>query len=195
MYAWSALASHRRDEFSGALGLRMSPSNQSSKRTASPTLNSSVRPQMRVLLAAFAIFITGCATVDPARVRLVVEPVTQVCGASDREAPIRISVHNDSRAKLRIWIDPELRQPPYNLSWLSYQVLDDSGATDWEHGPGGHGPMPPDTLSIGPGDSVEVEGSLYSLAPADYAKTFKIQFNDLDDHTFVSSPFKACMPQ
>jgi len=55
--------------------------------------------------------------------------------------------------------------------------------------------MPPDTLSIGPGDSVEVEGSLYSLAPADYAKTFKIQFNDLDDHTFVSSPFKACMPQ
>jgi hypothetical protein len=147
---------------------------------------------MKVLFAAFAILITGCATVDPARIKLVVEPVTQICGASDREAPIRLTVRNDSQGKLRIWINPKLRQPPYDLSWLSYQVLDGGGSTDWEHGPGGHGPMPPDTLSIGPGDSAEVVGSIYSLVPADYAKSFKIQFKDLADHTFVSSSFKAC---
>ncbi|MFM2287686.1 MAG: hypothetical protein RL684_829, partial [Pseudomonadota bacterium] len=79
------------------------------------------------------------------------------------------------------------------LSWLSYEILDDGGATDWEHGPGGHGPMPPSTLSIGPGDSSEMVGSLYSLVPADYAKSFKIKFKDLEDHTFVSSSFKACI--
>jgi hypothetical protein len=148
---------------------------------------------MKVLLAAVAIIVAGCATVDPARVKLVVEPVTQICGFSDREVPIRITVHNDSQGKLRIWIDPNLSQPPYDLSWLSYKVLDDGGRIDWGHGPGGHGPMPPDTLSIDPGDSAEVVGSVYSLVPADYTKSFKIQFDDLADHTFASNAFKACI--
>jgi hypothetical protein len=163
-----------------------------SRRTATPPLNSSVRHHMKVLYAALALAIAGCATVDPAQIKIAVEPVTQICGASDREAPIRMTLHNDSKGKLRIWIDPTLHQPPYDISWLSYKILDGGGATDWEHGPGGHGPMPPDTLSIGPGDSAEIVGSLYGLVPADYPKSFMIQFKDLDDHTFVSSSFKAC---
>jgi hypothetical protein len=152
---------------------------------------------MKAFFAVFAIFITGCitgcATVDPARIKLVVEPVKQICGTSDREIPVRVTVRNDSRGKLKVWIDPELHQPPYALSWLSYKIVDEGGATDWEHGPGGHGPMPPSTLSIDPGDSTEVVGSLYSLVPADYTKRFKIQFEDSADHTFVSSSFKPCV--
>lgn len=147
---------------------------------------------MKVLFAAFAPIIAGCASVNPAQVNISVEPVTQICGVSDREAPIRMTVRNDSKGKLRIWIEPTLHQPPYEISWLSYKILDIGGATDWEHGPGGHGLMPPDTLSIGPGDSAEIVGSLYALIPADYPKSFIIQFEDLDGHKFVSSPFKAC---
>jgi hypothetical protein len=147
---------------------------------------------MKVLFAAFALIIAGCASVNPAQVKIAVQPVTQICGASDRESPIRMTVRNDSKGKLRIWIEETRHQPPYDISWLSYKILDNRGATDWEHGPGGHGPMPPDTLSIGPGDSAEIVGSFYDLMPADYPKSFMIQFTDLDDHTYVSSPFKAC---
>ena len=150
-------------------------------------------PDARLLFAAAAaIFISGCAAVDSTKITLVVEPATQICGASDREAPIRMTVRNASQGELRIWIAPNLRRPPYQLSWLGYQVLDDSGSVDWEHGPGGHGPLPY-TLSIGPGDSTEVTGSIYNLAPANYGKSFKIQLKDRDDHVFVSSPFKACV--
>lgn len=149
---------------------------------------------MRWLLLVWgAISIAGCATVDPTRVKLDVEPVTQICGASDREVRVRMSVRNDSQGKLEVWIDPELHQPPYALSWLSYKILGDGSNADGEHGPGGHGPMPPSTLSIGPGNSAEVVASLYGLTPADYAKLFKVQFGDLSGHTFVSSSFKACV--
>ena len=147
----------------------------------------------RFLVVWGTIFLAGCATVDPARVKLDVAPVTLICGTSDREIPVRVSVRNDSQGKLEVWIDPALHQSPYALSWLSYQILGDGGNTDWKHGPGGHGPMPPSTLSIGPGDSAEVVGSLYGLTPADYAKHFKVKFSDLAGHTFVSSSFKACI--
>jgi len=144
-----------------------------------------------LLLILAATSLAGCATVDPARVKLDVEPITQICGASDREVPIHIRVRNDSQGKLKIWVDPGSRQPPYALSWLSYQILIDSGTADWKHGPGGHGPMPPSTLSIGPGKATEVVGSLYSLSPADYGKSFRVQFRDAAGHVFVSSSFKA----
>ena len=147
---------------------------------------------MKAPFVTIAIFITGCATVDPSRIKLVVDPVKQVCGASDREIPVHLTIRNDSQGMLKVWIDPKLHEPPYALSWLSYQILDDGGPTDWKYGPGGHGPVPPSTLSVGPGDSTEVVGSLYSLIPEDYAKSFKIQFKDSADHVFVSNAFKPC---
>ena len=135
---------------------------------------------MRPLLLMLAtVSLAGCATVDPARVELDVEPITQICGTSDRAVPVRMHVRNDSQGTLKVWIDPGARQPPYALSWLSYQLLIDSGITDWRHGPGAHGPMPPSTLSIGPGEATEVVGSLYSVSPADYGKSFMIQFSDV----------------
>jgi len=147
----------------------------------------------QLLLILGTISLAGCATVDPARVKLDVEPVTQICGTSDRAVPVRIRVRNDSQGTLKVWIDPTSQQPPYALSWLSYQILIDRGVTDWKHGPGGHGPMPPSTLSIGPGEVTEVVGSLYSLSPADYDKSFRAQFSDVAGHAFVSSSFKACV--
>ena len=101
-----------------------------------------------------------------------------------------MTVRNGSRGKLHVSIDPKSNQPPYDLSWLSYKVLSD-GAVDWRHGPGGHGPMPPSTLSIGPGESVEVVGSLYGLKPEDYARRFKIQFKDEAHNSLVSGAFNA----
>ena len=150
-------------------------------------------PRMKLSALVFVTLIAGCAAVDPAQIKLTVEPITQVCGASDREIPVRVTVRNESRGKFRVKIDPYSNKPPYELSWLYYQILDDSGARDWEHGPGDHGPMPPSLLSIGHDDSTEVVAALYGLTPADYATNFRIQFKDTADHIFVSSPFKPCV--
>ncbi|GGA28740.1 hypothetical protein GCM10010981_16950 [Dyella nitratireducens] len=146
--------------------------------------------RMKVLIVAGAILMTGCATVDLARVKLVVEPVSQICGISDREIPVHIAVRNDSRGKLKIEVDSE--SPPYVLNGFSYKILDDGGTTDWRHGPGSHPPVQLLTLSIGPGDSTELVASLYDLTSEDYGKSFKIQFTDVADHIFFSSSFKAC---
>lgn len=144
-------------------------------------------------VVAMTALIAGCTPLDPARVRVAVEPIAQSCDAANREVVVHMTVHNDSRAKLKIGIDPS-PQPPYALSWLDYRILDEDGAIDWKHGPGGHGPMPPHTLTIDPGDKTELVGSLYDLAPVDYAKNFKIQFKDETGRVFVTSPFKACGP-
>lgn len=53
--------------------------------------------------------------------------------------------------------------------------------------------MPPSTLSVGPGDSTEVEAPIYDLVPADYAASFRVKFKDVADNTFVSNPFKPCV--
>lgn len=141
--------------------------------------------------AAVAAIVAGCTPLDPARVHIVVEPVVQSCNTPGKEIAVRLAVHNDSRAKLKIGIDPS-SHAPYALSWLSYRVLDESGAIDWKHGPGGHGPMPPHTLTIDPGDKTELVGSLYGLTPDDYTKNFKIQFKDEAGHVFMTGLFKAC---
>jgi hypothetical protein len=146
--------------------------------------------RMKILIVAGAILMTGCATVDPARVQLDVKPLPQICGVSDREVPVHIAVRNDSRGKLKIAVDSE--SPPYVINGFHYEILDDDGATDWKHGSGSHPPVPLLTLSIGPGDSTELVASLYELTSEEYGKNFKIKFTDVDDHIFVSSSFKAC---
>jgi hypothetical protein len=145
---------------------------------------------MKLLTAVGVASMAGCATVDPARVQLVVEPTSQICGVSDRQVPIHIAVRNRSRAKLKIEVDSDL--PPYVINGFSYEVLDEGGATDWKHGAGSHPPVPLQTLSMGPGDSTELVAPLYELTNAYYGKRFEIRFSDEDNHVFVTSSFKAC---
>lgn len=149
---------------------------------------------MKALFAIASIAIAGCAALpaDPAQIQLTLEPVTQACGASDRAVPVRITVRNVSQGELRIQITEMKEQPPYALSWLRYKVLGDEGV-DYAHGPGGHGPVLFSTLSIGSGDSAQVVGSVYELKAEDYAKSFRIQFEDEAGHTYVSVPFKPCV--
>ena len=148
-------------------------------------------------LKCFALIglVSGCASqpVDPTRVSVVVEPSSVVCGSTAGAVPVTLIVKNASYGVLRIWIE-QRQKPPYYLSWLSYKVLEaDSEVVDWKHGPGGHGPMPPDTLHIGSGDSTRLIAELYDVQPKDYGREFRIRFKDEQDKTYTSGSFKPCI--
>jgi len=146
---------------------------------------------MRVGGAAFVMAIGGCATLDPARVHLVINIAGKQCDTTSRTAEVHVTVRNDSRAKLKLSIDSGEHQPPYSLNWLSFKILNEDGVRDWDHATG-HGNMMVDALSIGPGDTTELAIPFYELKPEDYAKTYVIQFQDRRDHQFMTSSFKLC---
>ena len=146
---------------------------------------------MRVGAAAFVMAIAGCATVDPARVNLALNTTDMQCNTTAHTADVYVTIRNDIRAKLKLSIDSGEHQPPYSLNWLSFQILNETGARDWDHATG-HGNMVIDTLSTGPGDTTELAVPLYELKPEDYAKTYVIQFKDRRDHQFMTSSFKLC---
>ena len=94
---------------------------------------------------------------------------------------------------MQLWIDSGQSGPPYKISWLSYAVFDKAGNDEWTHGPGGHGPMPPDTLSIGSGNSTQLLAYIYDVTSVDYGKEFRIKFKDVVDNIYISPPFKPCI--
>ncbi|MGO4549577.1 hypothetical protein AB4059_00515 [Lysobacter sp. 2RAF19] len=140
--------------------------------------------------------LAGCAAerfrVSPGKVGVEVESPDVSCGERHREIPVKVHVHNDSAGILQIWIDDPVG-PPYELSWLSYQVLNEAGKADWRHGPGGHGPMPPPTLKIGPGDRTELWAVLFDVGEADYGRSFRIRFEDAEKHTWTTDAFRPCV--
>jgi hypothetical protein len=153
---------------------------------------------MRLLFLTSIALLSGCATLpaDPNLVSVAVEPTTVVCGESDREIPVVLEVKNNSSGVLNLWIEPRLKQPPYYLSWLNYEVLSgttESDEVDWKHGPGGHGPLPVHTLHIGKGDSTRLVAPLYEIKSEDYVKSFRIRFNDTAKNNYVSASFKPCI--
>lgn len=135
----------------------------------------------------------GCATLpaDPTRVEVTVVEPTQVCGASDARVPVELTVRNQSNGRLKFGIDPYAR-PPYPIGWTSYKVLTTEGI-DWRLSGGGHGPMPPDVLSIGRGDTVHLTATVYSLRPTDYARHVRIQFEDLAGNSYSTRSFAPCV--
>lgn len=146
---------------------------------------------MRVGAAAFVMAIAGCATVDPARIGLTVDTAQSKCDTDAHTVDVQVTVRNDSHAKLKLSIDSTDHQPPYELNWLSFRILNEDRARDWDHATG-HGPMVTDMLSIGPGDTAELTIPFYALEPDDYAKIYVIQLEDRRDHQFTTAPFKLC---
>jgi hypothetical protein len=144
------------------------------------------------LLSAFLV--ASCASsfrVDPTKISVIAEPPNERCGASDKEVHAILHVKNEGRAILKIWVLGP-KGPPYELSWLSYEILNDAGGISWEHGPGGHGPMPPSTLRIGPGDSTTVLAPIYALNPNSYHSTYSVRIKDEDGNSYVTDKFSPC---
>jgi hypothetical protein len=121
---------------------------------------------MRVGAAAFVMAIAGCATVDPARIGLTVDTAQSKCDTDAHTVDVQVTVRNDSHAKLKLSIDSTEHQPPYELNWLSFRILNEDRAR----------------LTI----------PFYALKPDDYAKIYVIQLEDRRDHQFTTAPFKLC---
>jgi len=140
--------------------------------------------------------LAGCTAaryrVAPGQVGVQVEAPDVSCGERHREIPVKVRVHNDSAGILQIWID-DRPGPPYKLSWLSYDVLDEAGNVDWRRGPGDHGPMPQPTLKIGPGDRTVLSAVLYDIGEADYGRSFRIRFEDAEKHAWTTDAFRPCV--
>ena len=113
------------------------------------------------------------------------------CGERHRDIPVKVRIHNDSAGIVRITID-SLPGPPYKLSWLTYDVLDDAGNVDWNH-VGDHGPLPQPTLTIKPGDRKVLLAVLYDIEEADYGRSFRVRFHEEDKHSWTTDAFRPCV--
>jgi hypothetical protein len=83
------------------------------------------------------------------------------------------------------------------LSWLSYAVLNQSlpgDKVDWEHGPGGHGPLPQNELAIGPDDSTVVYARIYGARNMSATGLYRIRIEDKDHQIYMSNEFGLCGP-
>jgi hypothetical protein len=143
-----------------------------------------------------ATLTTGCATVplDPSKVVVIAEPLTVACGDRIQDFPVRLVIRNEGKGTLHLALDDE-SGPPYELNWLDWELLSgDSMDTDFQHGAGGHGPMPGAHLSIGAGDSARLEVAVYGLDPIAANSSFRVAVKDDDGNTYVTNPFRACLP-
>ena len=154
-------------------------------------------PRALPALAIIAL-VSACTTmqdVAPGQVVAEVVPPKTPCGWHDERIRVSIRVKNGSQVPLELSIDERETGRPYKLSWLSYDVEgvpreDDDG----RHGPGGHGPLPPDTLRIGPGDWTTVWAEVYDLDTDDYARSFRIRLKgSAGDQAWTTDAFRPCV--
>ncbi|UHQ20200.1 hypothetical protein LVB87_03285 [Lysobacter sp. KIS68-7] len=140
--------------------------------------------------------VAGCTSsryrVVPGQVGVQVEAPEVHCGEQPRDIRVKVRIRNDSAGVLRITIDNP-PGPPYKLSWLSYDVLDDAGNLDLDHDPGGHGPLPQPTLKMDPGDRTVLFAVLYDINEDDYARSFRFRIEDDDKHVWTTDAFRPCV--
>ena len=152
------------------------------------------------LLAGTGLLL-GCASLPPSpsvpgEIELSVVEPEHPCATLPPTVSIGLSIANKGRGPFRTYIDT-LPGPPYKLSWLSYAVLRESPTgrdVEWEHGAGDHGPMPQNTLALGPDDSTRVFANIYSTAEMDKTAAYRIQVEDHDDQIYLSNVFTICRP-
>ena len=151
---------------------------------------------MKILISLLPIFLLGCASsfrTNPTDIKLVVERPTIRCAEIDKTAYILLTVKNQGRSNLRIQVKNS-KGPPYTLSWLSYDVLKSNGRPSVDHGPGGHGPILPDVLSIGPRDSTTLLAPFYAALPDSHQSRFHIRIEDEDQNAYITDDFSPCLP-
>jgi hypothetical protein len=149
-------------------------------------------------LAVGLALICSCAStrLEPGQIAIAVDHASLRCSSETHTSAVQLILKNNGYRALRIGVDPvRAPAPPYPVSWLYYKVQDNPkqpDQVDWRHGPGGHGPMPPETLRIAPGDSTRILTPIYGLATADRAKQYRIQFSDLAGNGYTSEWFTPC---
>lgn len=143
----------------------------------------------------------GCSSLPPSpslpgEVAISVTEPGRPCALLPDTVTIGLLIDNRGRGTFRTYIDT-LPGPPYKLSWLSYSVVNESSSgrqVEWEHGAGGHGPLPQNKLAIGPSDSTRVFAKIYKTAPMDKTATYRIRIEDQDDQIYFSDGFTICQP-
>ena len=161
---------------------------------------------MKVLLAIAYFFagpavLLGCSSLPalssaPGEIAISVAEPEHSCASLPDTVEVGLLIANHGPGTFRTYIDT-LPGPPYKLSWLSYSVLRDSPSgsnVEWEHGAGGHGPLPQNTLAIGPNDSTNVFAKIYGTAQMDKTASYRIQVEDQADQIYLSNAFTICQP-
>lgn len=118
------------------------------------------------------------------------------CATLPDALDVQLRVSNHGQGVFRTYID-NTPGPPYQLSWLSYVVLNATTKTDqveWDHSPGGHGPLPQDELAIGPDDATIVYARIYGARRMDAQGLYRIQIKDGERRTHMSDEFNLCQP-
>ena len=150
---------------------------------------------------AGATVLLGCSSLPaspsaPDEMAISVAEPEHSCASLPDIVNVKLLIANQGQRTFRAYIDI-LPGPPYELSWLSYAVLRDSlsgSNVEWKHGAGGHGPLPQNTLAIGPNDSASVFAKIYGTAQMDKTASYRIQVEDQDDQIYLSNVFKICQP-
>ena len=149
---------------------------------------------MRLKIIAICWLLTGCATYsyDSPSSLVGVESLPKSCWRYDRSVPINLVVRNTSHTTVRFLIRKESSNSPYELSWLSYDVLKDDNRLAVDQGPGDHGPLPQNTLEISTGDSARVVADFYDFRRIEPSMRFRIQLKDLENNVYLSPVFTPC---
>jgi hypothetical protein len=158
---------------------------------------------LRAIAYAFVapVALLGCSSLPatqsvPSEIAISVDAPEHPCASLPDTVNVGLLIANRGQGTFRTYVDT-LPGPPYKLSWLSYWVLSDlpSGSNvEWEHGPGGHGPLPQNTLAIGPSDSTSVFAKIYGTAKMDTTASYRIQIEDQNDQIYLSNVFRICQP-
>jgi hypothetical protein len=150
-----------------------------------------------MLVFVFALLLAGCASsyrVNPSKVDLALVGSASEWEKSNGTVHVPMRVRNNSRAVLEVGVDaaPGVPSGPVQISWLYYRVLTENGRVDLNHGPGGHGPMPPKTLRIGPGESASVIATLYGVSGNDCSRQIRVRIRDLEGNWYTTDTFAPC---
>ena len=148
-----------------------------------------------------AAVLSGCSDLPhissrPSEIEISVISPDVPCSSLPEPRDIQLRISNHGHGTFRTDIDTT-PGPPYQLSWLSYAVLNMSLPGDhveWKHGPGGHGPLPQNELAIGPDDSTIVYARLYGVGSMNATGPYRIQIRDEDRQIYMSNEFGLCRP-
>jgi hypothetical protein len=152
-------------------------------------------------LCAGPVFLLGCSLLPasssaPGDIAITVAAPEHDCASLPDTVNVGLLIANQGQGTFRAYVDT-LPGPPYKLSWLSYSVLSDSPSgskVEWKHGAGGHGPLPQNTLAIGPSDSTSVFAKIYGTSQMDKTAPYRIQVEDQHDQIYLSNVFTICQP-
>ncbi|MFT3805657.1 hypothetical protein [Arenimonas sp.] len=110
--------------------------------------------------------------------------------------PVIVDIRNDGKGYLEINSHDGQKKPPYKLTSIAYDVINDDLAgdkVDWSHAGSGHEMPTGFYLHVGPGDSTQMVGVLYSIVPKDHRTPLRIQVQDVEGRKYLTNSFLPCI--